>query len=124
MNIWQTTQQATQLLFSGDSALWGIVGVSFSVSLFAIALVIIPSLLIAFALAYGKFPGRWLILSLMNTLQSVPTVVIGLLLYMLLSRAGAIRRLANALYSKSDDFRPSNDLFSFTYFYDACGISK
>ncbi|MCP4956993.1 MAG: ABC transporter permease, partial [Photobacterium aquimaris] len=90
MNIWQTTQQATQLLFSGDSALWGIVGVSFSVSLFAIALVIIPSLLIAFALAYGKFPGRWLILSLMNTLQSVPTVVIGLLLYMLLSRAGPL----------------------------------
>ena len=80
MNIWQTTQQATQLLFSGDGALWGIVGVSFSVSLFAIALVIIPSLLIAFALAYGKFPGRWLTLSLINTLQSVPTVVIGLLL--------------------------------------------
>lgn len=90
MNIWQTTQQATQLLFSGDSALWGIVGVSFSVSILAIALVLIPSLLIAFALAYGKFPGRWLILSLINTLQSVPTVVIGLLLYMLLSRAGPL----------------------------------
>lgn len=88
MDIWQTTQQAVQLLFSGDMALWGIVGVSFSVSLLAISLVLIPALVIGFALAYGKFPGRWLILSLFNTFQSVPTVVIGLLLYMTLSRSG------------------------------------
>ncbi|CAG20294.1 MULTISPECIES: ABC transporter permease [Photobacterium] len=88
MDIWQTTQQAVQLLFSGDMALWGIVGVSFSVSLLAISIVLIPALVIGFALAYGKFPGRWLILSLFNTFQSVPTVVIGLLLYMTLSRSG------------------------------------
>jgi tungstate transport system permease protein len=88
MDIWQTTQQAVQLLFSGDMALWGIVGVSFSVSLLAISIVLIPALVIGFALAYGKFPGRWLILSLFNTFQSIPTVVIGLLLYMTLSRSG------------------------------------
>ncbi|EAS41637.1 ABC transporter permease [Photobacterium profundum] len=88
MDIWQTTQQAVQLLFSGDMALWGIVGVSFSVSLLAISIVLIPALVIGFALAYGKFPGRWLILSLFNTFQSIPTVVIGLLLYMMLSRSG------------------------------------
>ncbi|OBU41936.1 ABC transporter permease [Photobacterium damselae] len=90
MNIWQTTQQAIELLFSGDTALWGIVGVSFSVSLLAIGIVLVPSLLIAFALAYGNFPGRWLTLSLFNTFQSIPTVVIGLLLYMLLSRSGPL----------------------------------
>ncbi|MFC1503134.1 ABC transporter permease, partial [Pseudomonadota bacterium] len=90
MDIWQTTQQAVQLLFSGDMALWGIVGVSFSVSLLAIGLVLLPALAIGFTLAYGKFPGRWLILSLFNTFQSIPTVVIGLLLYMLLSRSGPL----------------------------------
>ncbi|WEM40863.1 ABC transporter permease [Photobacterium sp. DA100] len=90
MDIWQTTHQAIQLLFSGDAALWGIVGVSFSVSLLAIGIVLLPALLISFALAYGRFPGRWLILSLFNTCQSIPTVVIGLLLYMLLSRAGPL----------------------------------
>ncbi|MGF1759843.1 ABC transporter permease [Photobacterium sagamiensis] len=90
MDIWQTTQQAVQLLFSGDMALWGIVGVSFSVSLLAIGIVLLPALAIGFALAYGKFPGRWLILSLFNTFQSIPTVVIGLLLYMLLSRSGPL----------------------------------
>ncbi|KXI22575.1 ABC transporter permease [Photobacterium sanguinicancri] len=90
MNLWLTTQEAVQLLLSGDTALWSIVGVSFSVSLLAIATVLLPSLLIGFALAYGKFPGRWVILSLVNTFQSIPTVVIGLLLYMLLSRAGPL----------------------------------
>lgn len=90
MTILATSQEAIQLLFSGDTALWSIVGVSFSVSLFAMAVVLLPALLLAFALAYGSFPGRWLLLSIMNTLQSVPTVVIGLLLYMMLSRAGPL----------------------------------
>ncbi|WP_325892160.1 ABC transporter permease [Grimontia sp. NTOU-MAR1] len=88
MDMLETTRQAAALLFSGDTTLWGIVGVSFSVSLFAIGLVILPALLISFALAYWDIPGKWIVLSLVNTLQSVPTVVIGLLLYMLLSRAG------------------------------------
>ena len=64
------------------------VGVSFSVSCIALLLVLLPALLLGFALAYLPLPGRWLWLSCINTLQSVPTVVIGLLLYMLLSRAG------------------------------------
>lgn len=41
-------------------------------------------------LAYTNFRGKWTLLSLINTLQAVPTVVIGLLLYMLLSRAGPL----------------------------------
>ncbi|MCG7496383.1 ABC transporter permease [Vibrio sp. Of7-15] len=90
MDIWQTTQDAIQLLLSGDTALWGIVGVSFSVSMLAISLVLLPALLLAFLLAYCQFPGRWLLLSIIHTLQSVPTVVIGLLLYMMFSRAGPL----------------------------------
>ncbi|MCV5340669.1 ABC transporter permease, partial [Escherichia coli] len=42
----------------------------------------------SFVLAYTDFRGKWFLLSIVNTLQAVPTVVIGLLLYMLLSRAG------------------------------------
>ncbi len=88
MEILETTRQAVSLLLSADVTLWGIVGVSFSVSLFAIGLVILPALLLSFALAYWQVPGKWFVLSIINTLQSVPTVVIGLLLYMMLSRAG------------------------------------
>ncbi|PJG60681.1 ABC transporter permease [Aeromonas cavernicola] len=83
-----TTLAALALLLSGDGALWQVVGVSFSVSGIALLLVLVPALLLGFALAYLPLPGRWLWLSCLSTLQSVPTVVIGLLLYMLLSRSG------------------------------------
>ncbi len=90
MSILTTTNEAILLLFSGNTALWNIVGVSFFVSFFAMITVLFPALLLAFALAYGSFPGKWLLLSLIDTLQSIPTVVIGLLLYMMFSRAGPL----------------------------------
>ncbi|USD66579.1 ABC transporter permease [Vibrio sp. SCSIO 43136] len=90
MTLWQTTLEALELLVSFDQQLWTIVGVSFSVSLTALLLVSLPALLAAYSLAYFQFPGKWFLLSLVNTLQAVPTVVIGLLLYMLLSRAGPL----------------------------------
>lgn len=88
MQLIASTQQAFALLIHGDDTLWGIVGVSFSVSILAIMLVILPALLVSFALAYCQFRGKWLVLSLVNTLQSIPTVVVGLVLYLLLSRTG------------------------------------
>ena len=82
--------EALYLLFSGDRALWEIVGISFSVSLKAILVSAPPSLLLAFALAYGYFPGRQALISVFHTLLALPAVVVGLLLYMLLSNAGPL----------------------------------
>ncbi|WP_260258440.1 ABC transporter permease [Vibrio intestinalis] len=90
MSLWQTTLDALSLLVSFDQQLWEIVAVSFSVSLTSISLVLLPAILFSFVLAYTEFRGKWLLLSLINTLQAVPTVVIGLLLYMLLSRSGPL----------------------------------
>lgn len=90
MNIFETTQQALSLLFSVDLELWRIVAVSFSVSLIALTLAVFPALLISFATAYWTFSYKWILLSFFRTLQSIPTVVIGLLLYMFLSRAGPL----------------------------------
>ncbi len=90
MQIWQTTIDAVHLLLNFDPNLWKIVSVSFMVSFSAIFMVIIPALMCAFVLAYTEFSGRWMLLSLIHTLQAVPTVVIGLLLYMILSRAGPL----------------------------------
>lgn len=90
MTLWQTTLDALALLVSFDKELWEIVAVSFSVSLSAISLVLIPATLSAFLLAYCDFRGKWLLLSIVNTLQAIPTVVIGLLLYMMLSRSGPL----------------------------------
>ncbi|CAH0525952.1 ABC transporter permease [Vibrio hippocampi] len=90
MDITQTTMEAISLLFSFDQDLWKIVGVSFSVSLSAISIVILPAILVSYFLAYRHFTGKWFLLSVINTLQAVPTVVIGLLLYMFLSRSGPL----------------------------------
>ncbi|MCK6264972.1 ABC transporter permease [Vibrio sp. ZSDE26] len=90
MSLWQTTLEALSLLLGFDQELWKIVAVSFSVSLSAISLVLIPSVLFSFVLAYNEFWGKWFFLSIINTLQAIPTVVIGLLLYMMLSRSGPL----------------------------------
>lgn len=82
------TLNALQLLLSGDSELWSIIGISFQVSMTAIAVSAAPALLMAFALAYGHFPGRRLLISVFSTLLSVPAVVVGLTLYIILSRQG------------------------------------
>ena len=86
----EASRQAVYLLVTGDPALWRIIAISFSVSLRAILYAAPLALLTAFALAYLRFPGRRLLISLFNTLLSVPAVVVGLTLYMLLSRAGPL----------------------------------
>lgn len=84
----ESTLEAFRLLFSGDSDVWEIVAISFRVSSTAILLAIPPALIIAFFLAYGQFWGRRILISLFNTFLSVPAVVIGLTLYIVLSRQG------------------------------------
>lgn len=86
----QATLAALELLVSGDNALWMIVAVSLKVSISAIAIALIPALWLAFILAYGRFYGRTFLLSLFRTLQALPTVVIGLILYLLFSHAGPL----------------------------------
>ena len=83
-----TTQKALYLLLTGDSELWSIVMLSFSVSLKAIIITTPPALLVAYSLANGHFPGIRIILAVFNSLLSVPTVVIGLFLYVMLTRQG------------------------------------
>ncbi|GIU20737.1 MULTISPECIES: ABC transporter permease [unclassified Shewanella] len=83
-------QQALSLLFSLDPEVWSIISVSFSVSFAALAITLLPSMVLGFLLAFTRFPGRWLVTNLIQTLQSIPTVVIGLLVYLLLTRMGPL----------------------------------
>lgn len=86
----ETTLQALHLFISGDTALWEIISISLKVSLSAILIATPIALAIAFLLAFQRFPGRGLLISLFNTLLSVPAVVIGLTLYIVLSRQGPL----------------------------------
>jgi tungstate transport system permease protein len=86
-------KEALLLLFSGDRELWTIIGISFSVSLRAILTAAPVALVIAFILAHVRFPGRRLLISTFNTLLALPAVVVGLTVYMLLSRNGPLGEL-------------------------------
>ena len=89
-SLGDATTNALLLLVSGDRALWNIIAISFQVSITAIVIATPPALLTAFVLAYGKFPGRRMLISLFSTLLSIPAVVVGLTFYLLLSRQGPL----------------------------------
>ncbi len=84
------TLQALWLLISGDPTIWGIIGISFRVSTVAIICAVPPALLTAFALAHFRFPGRKVLISIFSALLSVPAVVVGLTLFIMLSRQGPL----------------------------------
>lgn len=89
-SISSASLHAIYLLFSGDSELWNIIGISFSVSLRAILFAAPLAILLAFIMAYHRFSGRRVLIYVFNTLLSVPAVVIGLTLYILFSRSGPL----------------------------------
>ena len=89
-SIGDSTLQALGLLFSGDRELWQIVGISFKVSITAMAIATPLAIATAFLLAFGRFPGRRLLIVVFNTLLSFPAVVVGLTFYLLLSRQGPL----------------------------------
>ncbi len=90
MELPAATAEAFRLLFSGAPELWEIVGVSLSVSGAALLLAAAPALLLAYGLARGDFLGRRALIAALQGLLSFPTVAVGLILYMLLSRQGPL----------------------------------
>lgn len=84
------SHQALYLLLTGDRDLWEIIAISFSVSLRAILFTTPVALLVSFVLAYTDFPGRQFLITTVNTMLALPAVVVGLLLYILLSRSGPL----------------------------------
>jgi len=79
---------AFRLLLSGDAALWGIVWLSLGTSVVALMLAAPPAILLGYGIASHRFPARRLVIWLVQASLSLPTVLVGLLLYMLLSRQG------------------------------------
>ena len=90
MDLLEPTRQAFHLLFSGDPELLAIIWLSLWVSVGAIALVAAPSIALGFLLAKKRFPGQRAAVVLVQALLSFPTVVIGLIIYLLLSRRGPL----------------------------------
>lgn len=81
---------AWQLIVSADRELFQIVGLSLQVSAFACLVGAIIGLLLGTWLSVARFPGHGLLVWLVNTLLALPSVVVGLLVYLLLSRSGPL----------------------------------
>ena len=81
---------AFSLLFSADPELMAIIRLSMIISLSAVACSLLAGLPIGAILASMKFPGRQAIIILSNTLLSMPPVVVGLIIYILVSQSGPL----------------------------------
>ncbi len=81
---------ALQLLAGADPKLVDIILLSLRVSLTAVLLACLVGLPLGAAIAVGRFVGRRTVIVILNALMGLPPVVVGLLVYLLLSRAGPL----------------------------------
>ena len=88
MEVLSPFQIALSLLLSFEPELMRIIGLSLGVSLTAVMLSLVIGLPFGALLAAYSFPGRGAIIVVTNTLLGMPPVVVGLAIYLLVSRAG------------------------------------
>ena len=81
---------ALQLILSADPTLWGIVGLSLQVSLTAVFFAALIGIPLGALLAIKKFWGRPVLIVLVNALMGLPPVVVGLCVYLMLSKSGPL----------------------------------
>jgi tungstate transport system permease protein len=81
---------ALHLVLTGDPALFSIVRLSLGVSLSAVLIAAIIGLPLGALLALTRFRGRVFTIVVLNALMGLPPVVVGLLVYLALSRAGPL----------------------------------
>jgi ABC-type tungstate transport system substrate-binding protein len=83
-------QAALSLLWHADARLAQVVGLSLWVSGTACAIACVLGMAAGAWLAVARFPGRGALIAALNTLLALPSVVVGLVVYLLLSRAGPL----------------------------------
>ena len=84
---------ALRLIAGGDPELWGIVVLSLEVSLASAVLACALGLPLGGLVAVREFPGRRAAVVVLNALLGLPSVVVGLVVYLMLSRAGPLGSL-------------------------------
>jgi tungstate transport system permease protein len=82
--------EALRLLGRGDPELWSIVLRTLAISGLATLLAMTAGVPLGYALARGRFRGRTTLLALVNTGMGMPPVVIGLVVWLLLTRSGPL----------------------------------
>ena len=88
--IFQAAAQAARLITNLDVELVAIVLLSLKVSITAVVIATVIGLPLGALVGVARFPGRRIVIALLNGLMGLPPVVVGLLIYLLLSRAGPL----------------------------------
>lgn len=88
--LWQGLQKAFLLIITIDREVLGITFISLKISTVAIIFASIWGVPLGFFVGIYRFKGRSVIITLLNTLMALPTVVVGLLVYSMISRQGPL----------------------------------
>jgi tungstate transport system permease protein len=88
--IWQGLTRAIELIFTFDPEVIEITGRSLMISVTSTLLASVICLPLGSLIHFNRFPGKRTLISLVQTLYSIPTVVVGLLVFVFLSRAGPL----------------------------------
>ncbi len=91
--IAQSLSTAAALVARGDPALLRIAALSLEVSGLSVIIASVVALPLGAWLAMERFPGRPTLIAVLNAMMGLPPVVVGLLVYLLLSRAGPLGTL-------------------------------
>jgi tungstate transport system permease protein len=85
--------EAWKLIARADQDLFAIVALSLRVSISAVVVATAVAMPVGAALAVTQFPGRRALITILNALLGLPAVVVGLAIYLVLSRAGPLGAL-------------------------------
>ena len=95
--LWQGLLQAIELIFAHDPALWEVMQLSLRVTGVALVLSTLIGIPIGALMGLSRFYGRSLLMVFLYTGMGFPPVVIGLFVYLLLSRSGPLGGLDSDL---------------------------
>ena len=96
--IWNGLVKAIELIISLDPEVMEIAGRSLRISLTSTLLAALYCLPLGSLIHFGRFPGKRIVISLIQTFFSIPTVAVGLFVFVLFSRAGPLGGL-NLLFT-------------------------
>ena len=88
--LWQGLLKAIQLIVSFDPEVMEIAGRSLAIAATSCAITTLVCLPLGSLVHFNRFPGKRLLINVLQTLYSVPTVAIGLFVFVLFSRAGPL----------------------------------
>jgi tungstate transport system permease protein len=88
--LFEGLRQAVRLLVGGDPEIWSVLWLSLQVSSLGTIVSLLVGVPAGSALALLRFPGRWLVVTAVNTGMGLPPVVVGLFVTLFLWRSGPL----------------------------------